>query len=139
MEGIYKSSDIADKIRIIANLKNISINSMLNEIGLGKNTLMNFKTSMPKADNLAKIADYLDVSVDYLLGRTNDPNISDSSELNIVEKNWKLITAYKNSDMKEAVDKLLNIADAKNIPKCVHFCLFAVSQSPILPWLLSFV
>lgn len=31
------------------------------------------KTSMPKADNLAKIADCLNVSVDYLLGRTDDP------------------------------------------------------------------
>lgn len=42
---------------------------MFSELGLGKNTLSNFKTSMPKADNLAKIADYLGVSVDYLLGR----------------------------------------------------------------------
>ncbi|NDO45496.1 helix-turn-helix transcriptional regulator [Clostridium sp. MD294] len=41
---------------------------------------------MPKVDNLAKIADYLNVSVDYLLGRTNTQattysvnNINDSS------------------------------------------------------------
>ena len=38
--------------------------------------------SMPKADNLAKIADYLDCSVDYLLGRTDDPN-SPSLNLNV--------------------------------------------------------
>ena len=31
--------------------------------------------TMPKADNLAKIADYLGCSVDYLLGRTDNPNV----------------------------------------------------------------
>ena len=46
---------------------------MLEDVGLGFNTMSNMKSSMPKADNLAKIADYLEVSVDYLLGRTDDP------------------------------------------------------------------
>lgn len=68
---MYDSSEIANRIRSIAKLKNISINCMLSEIGLGRNTLAHFKTSMPRADNLAKIADYLEVSVDYLLGRTS--------------------------------------------------------------------
>lgn len=46
---------------------------MLEDVGLGFNMISCMKTSMPKADNLAKIADYLDCSVDYLLGRTTDP------------------------------------------------------------------
>lgn len=29
---------------------------------------------LPTIENLAKIADYLDCSVDYLLGRTDNPN-----------------------------------------------------------------
>ena len=68
---MYNSIEIAERIRQISKIKNIVIKEMLIEIGLGKNTLMNFKTSMPKADTLAKIADYLQCSVDYLLGRTN--------------------------------------------------------------------
>lgn len=76
---MYNSNDVAERIREIAKLKNIIIKDMLNEIGLGKNTLMNFKNSMPKADNLAKIADYLDCSVDYLLGRTNVKEINQST------------------------------------------------------------
>lgn len=79
MAEIYKSSEVADRIRLLAKAKNISVSTMFSEIGLGKNTLMNFKTSMPKADNIAKIADYLDVSVDYLLGRTDNPMISSGS------------------------------------------------------------
>lgn len=38
--------------------------------------MSNMKTSMPRADNLAKIADYLGVSVDYLLGRTDNLDIN---------------------------------------------------------------
>ncbi len=32
--------------------------------------------SKPNADALVKIADYLNVSVDYLLGRTDNPDIN---------------------------------------------------------------
>lgn len=46
---------------------------VLADAGLGYNTMTTYRTSMPKADNLAKIADCLDCSVDYLLGRTDDP------------------------------------------------------------------
>ena len=69
---MYNSSDIADKIKIIAKSKNIPMKKLLEDVGLGFNTMSNMKTSMPKVDNIAKIADYLNISVDYLLGRTNE-------------------------------------------------------------------
>lgn len=67
---MYYSQDVAKKIKIQAKEKKVSVKQLLLDIGLGFNTMSNMKTSMPKADNLAKIADYLDCSVDYLLGRT---------------------------------------------------------------------
>ncbi|MBR4015270.1 MAG: helix-turn-helix transcriptional regulator [Anaerotignum sp.] len=73
---MYNSSSIADRIKATAKLRNISIKSLLENVGLGFNTMSNMKTSMPKADNLAKIADYLDCSVDYLLGRTDNPEVN---------------------------------------------------------------
>ena len=69
---MYNSNDIAMRIKQIAKVQHIKTSDMFESIGLGKNTLTNFKTSMPKADNLAKIADYLNCSVDYLLGRNFD-------------------------------------------------------------------
>ena len=68
---MYNSNDIAMRIKQIAKLRCIKTTDMFDSIGLGKNTLNNFKSSMPKADNLAKIADYLECSIDYLMGRTN--------------------------------------------------------------------
>lgn len=79
---MYKSSDIAQKIKGLAKEKNVSISDMLQKIELGRNTMANFKTSMPKADNLAKIADYLECSVDYLLGRTDDPVLHTINNVN---------------------------------------------------------
>lgn len=72
---IYNSSDIAQKIKSLAKEKNISVGQMLLDCTLSKNAISSMLLgSIPKADNLAKIADYLDCSVDYLLTRTNKPN-----------------------------------------------------------------
>lgn len=72
---MYNSIGVAEKIKNLAKLKKIPIQTLLRETNLGRNTMANFKTSMPKADNLAKIADYLNCSVDYLLGRTDCPDM----------------------------------------------------------------
>lgn len=70
---MYNSSDVAATIKKTAKTNKIIVKQVLLKAGLGENTMSNFKTSMPKADNLAKIADVLDCSVDYLLGRTDNP------------------------------------------------------------------
>lgn len=73
---MYDSSEIANRIRSIAKLKNISISFMLNEIGLGKNTIAKMSDGSDiLSQNLAKIADYLKVSIDYLVGRTTIPTV----------------------------------------------------------------
>lgn len=72
---MYNSTDVADRIRAMAKARGVSVKKLLEDVGLGFNTMSNMKTSMPKADNLAKIADYLDCSVDYLLGRTDSPEL----------------------------------------------------------------
>lgn len=71
---MYVSNDVALKIKAYADQKKIPYGKMLSDLEMGPNTLQNFKTSMPKSNTLAKIADYLDCSVDYLLGRTDNPN-----------------------------------------------------------------
>lgn len=52
-------------------LKNLAIKA-----GLAENSIYDWKKSTPKADNLQKVADVLNVSTDYLLGRTDEMNTS---------------------------------------------------------------
>ena len=64
---MYSAEEIAKKINLILKDKGLSQKEMLEACELNKNTV----NSIPRADNLAKIADYLGCSVDYLLGREN--------------------------------------------------------------------
>ena len=73
---MYNSSNVAERIKVTAKRKGVSVKEVLENVGLGFNTMSNKKTSMPKADNIAKIADYLGCSVDYLLGRTDNPEVN---------------------------------------------------------------
>jgi len=68
---MYDVNKTVLNIKKAAKEKNISTTVMLENLGLNKNTLssMSGRGSWVKSDTLAKIADYLDVSVDYLLGR----------------------------------------------------------------------
>lgn len=70
---MYASLDVAEKIKQLAKSKNISVKQILVDTGLNYNLMTHMRSSMPKADNLARIADYLNCSVDYLLGRTDNP------------------------------------------------------------------
>ena len=49
---------------------------LLEKLGIGKNSLYGLKRNQPSAERLQQIADYFDVSIDYLLGRTENPNIA---------------------------------------------------------------
>ena len=77
---MYNSSKVAERIKNTAKKRNVSMKQLLSDVGLGFNTMSNMQTTMPKADNLAKIADYLDCSVDYLLGRTDVPEVNKRDE-----------------------------------------------------------
>ena len=57
---------------------------------------------LPSAEKLEKLADYLNCSVDYLLGRDKD--------ITLTTKEHRVISAYKSQpEMHPAVDKLLGI------------------------------
>ena len=73
---MYESNKIAERIKDLARERGVSVRQMLSDVGLGFNTMANMRNSVPKADNLAKMADYLSCSVDYLLGRTNNPEVN---------------------------------------------------------------
>ena len=52
--------------------------ALVKEIGLKRTSISNWRQNLanPSADALRKIADYFDVSVDYLMGRTENPKIN---------------------------------------------------------------
>lgn len=74
---MYESAKVAETIKSRSKTIGIQLKDMLLDLHLNKNTLSNmYNGSMLKGDSLARIADYLDCSVDYLLGRTNNPKVN---------------------------------------------------------------
>lgn len=69
-----------DKIKELAEKQGISINILEEKLGYGTNTLYRLKRSNPSSKVLKEIADYFNVSADYLLGRTDNPAIAGSDE-----------------------------------------------------------
>lgn len=67
---MYSPQKIADEIKQLAREKGVSLKQMLSDCNLG----INFISQIANGNavtyiNLAKLADYLDVSIDTLLGR----------------------------------------------------------------------
>ncbi|WP_033588899.1 helix-turn-helix domain-containing protein [Streptococcus sp. F0441] len=65
-----------ERIKDLADKHRISLNDLEDKLGISRNSLYGIKKANPKSDRLQQIADYFNVSTDYLLGRTDNPAIS---------------------------------------------------------------
>lgn len=67
------SQEIANLIKELAKSHKITIGKMLSDCELSVNTLSSMQSGgyYPRLEAIAKIADYLNCSIDYLLGRTD--------------------------------------------------------------------
>ena len=85
-----------DRLYHLCTKNNFKPNTVAKAIGLSTATATKWKNgSVPNGEALSKIADYLDCSVDYLLGRTDTPQVVNLPEPLIST----LLSEYnKNSD-----------------------------------------
>ena len=67
-------------VKDLCERQGISLNTLEDKLKLGKNSLYGLKRNQPSAERLQQIADYFNVSTDYLLGRTDNPAIANTKE-----------------------------------------------------------
>lgn len=67
-------------VKELCNKQGISLNNLEERIGFARNSLYSWKNSEPKPKKLKVVADYFNVSTDYLLGRTDNPAIAGSHD-----------------------------------------------------------
>lgn len=74
---MYDAQETKLRIKELCKAQKINMEFLLTECNLGVNAIrqINDKKGM-SSYSLARIADYLDCSVDYLLGRTDKPEIN---------------------------------------------------------------
>lgn len=63
---------LVDKIRTLANQRDMSLPQLEVELGLGNGTISRWRTSSPNTEKLLRIAKYFHVSMDYLLEREDE-------------------------------------------------------------------
>lgn len=86
---------VKDRIQELASKHSMTLAEVERVTGISNGQIRKWDNSSPKADNLRKVADYFDVSTDFLLGRTDDSHYYD---LNSKDK----------LDIGEEVDRMLD-------------------------------
>lgn len=64
---------LLERIKELCKKRGITVSELENRVGFGKNSIYKWKTQSPKIETLQKVAEYFQVSTDYLLGRTDNP------------------------------------------------------------------
>lgn len=70
-----------EKVRELAKKQGLSLNQVEEKLGYSKNTLYSLKRQKVSSERLQEIADYFNVSTDYLLGRTDNPAIANNDTI----------------------------------------------------------
>lgn len=89
--------DLYEKIKELAALKRISIRQLEEQIGIANGTIRRWGKTNPSMGAITKVADYFNVSVDYLLGREEEINNGPID-----------LTEIANSDDESVWDKLVS-------------------------------
>ena len=73
-----QNAHITQAIKVLCKAKGITISKLLVDCTLTKSFIYDLekRSTSPSCDKIARIADYLDCSVDYLLGRTDNPEVN---------------------------------------------------------------
>ena len=87
-----------EKIKELAKSRGISLAKLEESLGYSTNYFYTLKTKTPNSDRLQEIADYFNVSTDFLLGRTDNPAIASDNKANanLGPAETELVAAFRN-------------------------------------------
>lgn len=68
--------NLKDKVKRLAQENDITIAQLERELNVSQGSINKWDKLCPSSQRLKIVADYFDVSTDYLLGRTSDKQIS---------------------------------------------------------------
>ncbi|EMK2594086.1 helix-turn-helix transcriptional regulator [Bacillus cereus] len=91
---------IFERVKELANNQGLSLAELERRLDFSPNTLYKLKTQKPSIDRIEAIAQFFDVSTDYLLGRTKKKywELNEKDEKDIQKKLEELIEDMSNAD-----------------------------------------
>lgn len=92
---------LVKKIKILCDEKKVTFAEVERKTGISNGQIRRWSTSTPNIENVRKVADYFDVSIDYLLGRTD-------------KKRYYDLTEKDESDIQKQLKKIIDGEDVDN-------------------------
>lgn len=86
------------RIQNLCKLKHVSMNKVESELGFGKGYLSKLGNSKPNAEKLKMIADYFDVSIDYIM-TGKEADTKDNSDFDVKKEYERLRDLLKSGKM----------------------------------------
>ena len=110
-----------ERLKELLSEREITKNKLLTDLQLGKNSFVNWENrgTIPSGEVLTKIADYFDVTVDYLLGNTNqketpsEEGVKDGKDVVVVFRGGERIVQHVTPEQAALIDNLLKQFDQK--------------------------
>lgn len=104
--------DLKDRIKEMCKERNVSLNSLEQELGLSRGYLSKLHKSTPNASKLQLIADYFEVTLDYLMGKSKYKTLADEMEAlypsdKIVKELEEIERQEREKDIGDGINRLL--------------------------------
>ncbi|HAA4891989.1 TPA_asm: XRE family transcriptional regulator [Listeria monocytogenes] len=88
---------VVDRIRELCKKRDMSLNDLEHQLSFGKNSIYRWKERNPSIDKVSKVADFFNVSVDYLLGREDNSDLLAAHiDSNLTDEEKKEVENYLN-------------------------------------------
>ncbi|WP_338362771.1 helix-turn-helix transcriptional regulator [Enterococcus faecalis] len=108
--------DLYEKIKLLASEKKMSIRQLEETLGFGNGVINRWRKNTHGSDKLKKVADYFNISVDYLLGRTDNPNSNNLEEDEITtffRVNTEDLTESEKDQLREELKEYLEFMKSR--------------------------
>lgn len=113
------SQELATTIKELAKMRKVTVGKMLSDCELSVNTLSSMQSGgyFPRLEAINKIADYLNCSVDYLLGRTDTPETSSENSTPSDTLESDFIRIFNDLSTEDKIRVLYQAVELKNKDK----------------------
>ena len=112
------ANDFGKNLKIMRKLNNITQSEMARKVNASRSCISNYESGkrQPDAETINFIADFFDVSIDYLMGR---------SSVKLSVKNEKELEELQNLNRKANAIKILDLNNASLSTRCVILEFYA--------------
>ncbi|WP_273544508.1 helix-turn-helix domain-containing protein [Staphylococcus equorum] len=102
-------------VKKLCRMNGISLSQLEREVGLSNGQLGKLKKSSPSVNKVSVLADYFDVSIDYLVGRKRHENVDDKFKMNISDDMFEVIGKMQimTKEQQKQVRDIVNVLDRK--------------------------